>query len=278
MYLLLLVASPALWAAPPPMHLRQCAVIGPSHLGGFQPPFAQAARSRTPSMAMSPEDAAKRAWLAKLDAPTWGPKVAPLRRAPRYYNAAPVEAPPTISEEQAILQAQAALSSASSPDQRLQVVRAEEMRVWMANRGERSAATRAARRHALKEVCASGDDVACKTLSFEEQAMANWMSARTHTESRDASERATRRAQLAADCHQGNNRACETLSHEEDAKAAWLAKVDAPAAFVPADEASAKAAWLAKLEAPAWGQGMVTPTAGSEREEAAKKAWLAKLQ
>jgi len=259
------------------------------------------------------EEEAKRAWLQKLDAPTWGAVAAAVSEV-----ATTVASPgsdPEASEEAA---KQAWLSRLDAPEWGKAATALTRVAAW-------EVAGSAAAVAELAEACGSGDAAACDTLSREEEAKAAWLA------KLDAPTWAAATAAVSA---VASEVAAEpAMDAEEIAKAAWLAKFDTPSwgaaasqaapppliAAVPppassasaalaasssssSAEAAAKAAWLGRLEAPSWGAGTPAPAfpaaasppqqpsaplppaaaAGSSvvasEADAAKAAWLARLE
>jgi len=210
---------------------------------------------------LSREDDAKRAWLAKLDVPTWGAAAAAVTAV-----AAEVEMAPDSSAEEIAKQA------------------------WLAR----------------LDAPAWGSTASVDTS--EDAAKAAWLA---RLDAPKWGQAATAMAMVAADasevqaliedCDAGDQKACDTLSNEDAAKAAWLSKLDVPswgaaAAAVsaiasqlqtaaPVSEDAAKTAWLARLDVPAWGStagAAPAPAAydaapAATSEDAAKAAWLSKL-
>ena len=206
------------------------------------------------------EEASKRAWLERLDAPTWAKTASP----------APLAA---LSEAEAKA---AWLANAPSWGKAATALSS----VWQAEATEVAA---------LTDACGSGDEAACDTLTREEEAKRAWLS-RLDTPNWG---RAPEAAELAAAPAEPEAPPAASAA-EAEAKAKWLASLDAPswgkaaaepaapagpaaepaapAAAAAAEEAEAKARWLASLDAPSWGKPR---PAAAEAE--AKAKWLASL-
>ena len=256
---------------------------------------------------LSNEDAAKRAWLSKLDLPTWGQVAAEV-------SAGAVAA---VAGESA---AKAAWLSKIEDNQP----------AWVSKM--QGAAGKVVPTASVPEpvvVAASSDEAAAKAAwlskldvpiapTSEASAKRAWLSKLdqpTWGAAASALYEAASIADLSAQCDEGVQTACSQVSGEDAAKAAWLSKLDVPswgaAAQVVNDilevtnlnpsEDAAKAAWLAKLDAPTWGQAasaltevvaeaaqMADLTAKCEsgeqkactnlsNEDKAKREWLSKL-
>merc|ERR1719199_1194173 len=194
---------------------------------------------------LSREEDAKRAWLAKLDVPTWG-------------NTA------KMSEEQA---KKAWLAKQDFP-------------TWgQAATAFANAASEAAQMADMTAACDEGDEVACDDLSREEEAKCAWLAkqdvptwGKAATAFASASSEAAQMAEMTAACDAGVQLACEDLSREEEAKRAWLAKQELPTwgpkAAVPPEvptEGEATKVLLESLNAPTW----------DKAAKKAQKAWRA---
>jgi hypothetical protein len=132
----------------------------------------------------------------------------------------------------------------------------------------------------LRDECDSGDDVACDSLSREEEAKRAWLASLAvptwgpPEEGTDASEVAQLEQDLGEACDKGDDVACESLTREEEAKRAWLARLDAPIWGPRAGAADASE--MAQLEQDCK-MGVDTACAQLTREEEAKRVWLARL-
>ena len=181
------------------------------------------------------KEEAKRAWLAKLDAPAWGAAASAMRQV----------------------------------------------------------ASQASQVQTLTEDCASGVELACDSLSLEEEAKLAWM------KKLDAPSWGAAAAAVSAVASEVQSSAAVS---EATAKSAWLAGASGESgggAILTEDKA--KQAWLMRLDAPTWGQAaaaisQVASEASSfaareeacdegdnvacesiTTEDAAKRAWLAKV-
>ena len=94
----------------------------------------------------------------------------------------------------------------------------------------------------LMEDCESGDDLACETLSREEEAKRAWLAkldadAPSWVQHAAAGAASTAEEEgtsyLAEACDDGDDLACAVLSREEEAKRAWLARLDPPGSWGP---------------------------------------------
>ena len=85
---------------------------------------------------------------------------------------------------------------------------------------------------ALTDDCDAGDDVACETLSREEEAKRAWLA---NLEAPGGwgqrQEQEEDHVELTSACDAGDEVACETLSREEEAKRAWLARLEPPGSW-----------------------------------------------
>ena len=239
---------------------------------------------------MTSEEVAKQAWLARTEdsRPSWG-NVTSVAPAAGYVHPS---ATPT-SEEAA---KRAWLAKLDAP-------------TWGAAATDLAhVAAEAARMEEMEEACYEGDDVACDSLSREEEAKRAWLArldAPTWGAAAAAVSAVATQVEMAQACDQGDDVACDSLSREEEAKRAWLARLDVPSWGTGAkmSEEAAKKAWLARLDAPSWGKAAMQVAAAAQEmpgfgaaaaamsavasevntsstlsaEEIAKKAWLAKL-
>ena len=154
-------------------------------------------------------------------------------------------------------------------------------------------AAEAAQFQALTEECDKGDNVACDTLSKEDEAKKAWLAKLDVPAWGKAAEAMQAMAVV-------DEAAVVSNTREEEAKRAWLAKLDVPS-WGKISEEEAKKRWLAKLDAPVWGQaaaamalivaeankvadltaesnaGDSAATDALAKENEAKKAWLARL-
>jgi hypothetical protein len=192
---------------------------------------------------LSREDEAQRAWLAKLDAPTWGAAAAAVTAV-----AAEVEMAPGSSAEE--IAKAAWLSKLDAP-------------TW----GGVASAEPAAASYSAPAAAALSEDAA-KAAWLARLDAPKWGQAATAMAMVAAA--ASQVQAMTEACESGVQEACDGLSREDEAKRAWLAKLDAPtwgaaAAAVtavasevqtsaPVSEDAAKAAWLAKLDTPTWGR------------------------
>ena len=263
-----------------------------------------AGRAPTGVVKMSEEEA-KRAWLDRLDVPSWG------RAAESLTNVVAEAAALQAMEADCQNQIDTACDQLSFED--------AARRAWLS---KLDVPTWGATAAAVTQVAAGMAPSAPAQPVSEEEAKAAWLAKldtpvwgkASETLNVVAAEAAMVR-QLQDDCYAGYEEACDTLNMEESAKKAWLAKLDAPAWGAAAaavndiandlllnlSEAEAKAAWLAKLDAATWGNAAAALSsvvaeasqlnrlaaeceAGDdeacidlETEETAKRAWLSKL-
>ena len=217
------------------------------------------------------EEEAKRAWLARLDAP-WGPKQeAVLEEA--CISGDDVACDMMTRENDA---KRAWLKQLNAPQSGLEdaFVNAVLARHAAAGdkRGEWSPQDEEALARMVAEACISGDDEACNTLSRENEAKRAWL-ARLDAPTWGPKQEAV----LEEACISGDDVACDTLSREDEAKRAWLAQLNPPkwgakeeaalarmvaeacnsgddeACGMISRESDAKRAWLERLDVPAWG-------------------------
>jgi len=216
------------------------------------------------------EEAAKQAWLARME-----------DSRPRWGNVTPT------SEEAA---KRAWLAKLDAP-------------TWGAAATDlANVASEAARMEEMAEDCYKGDDVACDSLSREEEAKRAWL-ARLDAPTWGAAAAAV--SAVATQVTEMTNVDLPPRMSEQEAKRAWLARLDVPSWGTGAkmSEEAAKKAWLARLDAPSWGKAAMQVAAAAQEmpgfgaaaaavsavasevntssalsaEEIAKKAWLAKL-
>ena len=262
------------------------------------------------------EDEAKRAWLSKLDVPTWGQVASTVSEA---------AAAATITQVKDDEAAKAAwLSKLDEPSWVSpgaggltdpswgvgKVVPTEPVSspVGFVTPSDEAAA-KAAWLSKLDLPTTPNNEASAKRAWLSKLDQPTWGAAAS------ALYEAASIADLSAQCDEGVQTACSQVSGEDAAKAAWLSKLDVPswgaAAQVVNDilevtnlnpsEDAAKAAWLAKLDAPTWGQAasaltevvaeaaqMADLTAKCEsgeqkactnlsNEDKAKREWLSKL-
>jgi len=248
-------------------------------------------RAGPPRMSVG-EDAAKAAWLAKLDAPSWGVSSSvPLSAAgDGDGNVVPPVSPIASVAPVAEYQAKAAwlasldsepswkssggggsLGSASEDAAKKWLARLDSTPSWVGGVASSQVT-------ALVDDCKQGDDQACGTLvTCEDEAKRAWLARLDSTPSWVGG---GSRAEVDAALDSPSAAPSGTASAEE-AKRAWLEKLDAPA-------------WgAAKLDAPAWGQAtekiaeLVTDCKQGDEEacdtlyvceEDAKNAWLSTMQ
>jgi hypothetical protein len=216
------------------------------------------------------EEAAKQAWLARME-----------DSRPRWGNVTPT------SEEAA---KRAWLAKLDAP-------------TWGAAATDlANVASEAARMEEMAEDCYKGDDVACDSLSREEEAKRAWL-ARLDAPTWGAAAAAV--SAVATQVTEMTNVDLPPRMSEDEAKRAWLARLDVPSWGKGAkmSEEAAKKAWLARLDAPSWGKAAAQVAAAAQEmpgfgaaaaavsavasevntssalsaEEIAKQAWLAKL-
>jgi len=237
-----------------------------------------AARRTSSTHMTASEDAAKAAWLAKLDAPSWGLAAQAMR---------------SIAEEAAQFQALSEECDAGDSEACGTLSKEEEAKKkWLAKIDVPSWGKAAA---AMKEI--GEDEVASVSSSMsEEEAKKAWLA---KLDKPVWGQAAAAMTSIVAEAHyvaglteDANEEASEgaaakALAKENEAKRAWLAKLDVPS-WGKMSEEEAKKKWLAKLDVPSW-QGKVAPTKPAAAadadsvfrmevsEEEAKKKWLAKL-
>ena len=249
-------------------------------------PGAEAASAVAP--AATDEEAAKRAWLSRLDAPAWG-KVAQVMEEVAT-EAAHVAALSDACDDGD----ESACDTLSSED--------EAKSAWLAKLDAPAWGGVAA-------AVASVSGAPPSSLS-EDGAKAAWLSkldapawGKAALAITEVATEAVHAAALSDACDDGDESACDTLSSEDEAKSAWLAKLDAPAwggaaaavsavasAVIPPSADAAKSAWLSKLDVPAWGGKADTAAAtpappapapaavpANPNTDSAKAAWLSKL-
>jgi hypothetical protein len=232
-------------------------------------------------MQISREEAAKQAWLARLDAPTWGSAATTLANVAS-------QAAYMAGMEQACDQGNDVACDELSREE-------EAKRAWLASLDTPTWGPASS---------AKMSEEAAKKAWLASLDQPSWVSA-ARASANVASE-AAYMAQMEEACYTGDDVACDELSREEEAKRAWLAKLDSH--WQPAwgpnaklSEEAAKRKWLASLDAPSWGKAATTlaniaaeaahmqmmevacdegdDVACDElsREEEAKRKWLASL-
>merc|ERR1719181_1802032 len=194
-------------------------------------------RTRVPIMMVTTstitETEAKRAWLSRLETPTWGRG-----------GAAPAEAP-------------------VAPDTVATMSAEEAKKAWLARLDEPTWGKAAAviadvakDASAVEEAtdeCAIGVIEQCNALSREDAAKKAWLASLDVPSWGAAALAMSAVASVSAEIAQEKEPA---MSAEEIAKHQWLAKLDKPAWGAKsqmAKEEEAKRAWLARLDAPSWG-------------------------
>ena len=265
------------------------------------------------SAAANFEESAKQAWLAKLDAPTWGKAAATVA----------VAAVDAVTTQDLTEMCQGGVVSACGALSKED----EAKKAWLARLDAPTwGAVAAAVTTVAAEVAAQPTSTATSTEEAAKQAWLAKLDAPTWGKAASSlTEIAGASAvtqELTEKCDGGIVSACDALSNEEEAKKAWLAKLDAPtwgavtaAVSTVAQEVSsspamsaeaiAKRAWLESIDStPSWLSGApapvvaptaapvvaptaapvapsavaaVAPTSATSAEEAAKQAWLAKL-
>lgn len=195
----------------------------------------------------SREDEAKSAWLAKLDAPTWGAAAAAVSAV-----ASEVRTTAAVSEDEAKL---AWLARLDTP-------------AWGRQTSAATPAASAPASSAPPVSVPAGESAAPAGNLSEEEAKLAWLA---RLDAPTWGQAAAAVTQVAADaslfaameqaCETGVQEACDSLSREEEAKREWLAKLDAPAWGAAAAAVTAVAAQVAAVPA---------ATAG----EIAKHSWL----
>ena len=252
------------------------------------------------------EEEAKRAWLQKLDAPTWQRSLRAARLADRApdLSRGPAVGAPWLRRCRRSLRRWLRRAPTRRLPRRLQ------------SRPERGLPPAPPAPVADASAARSAPQAWLSRLDAPEWGKA--ATALTRVAAWEVAGSAAAVAELAEACGSGDAAACDTLSREEEAKAAWLAKLDAPTwaaataavsavasevAAEPAMDAEeiAKAAWLAKFDTPSWGAAasqaapppliaavpppassasaaLAASSSSSSAEAAAKAAWLARLE
>merc|ERR1719181_743080 len=264
-------------------------------------------RTRVPIMMVTTstitETEAKRAWLSRLETPTWGRGGAAPAEAP--------VAPDTVATMSAEEAKKAWLARLDTPTWGKATREDEAKKAWLARLdaptwGKAAAviADVAKDASAVEEAtdeCAIGVIEQCNALSREDAAKKAWLASLDVPSWGAAALAMSAVASVSAEIAQEKEPA---MSAEEIAKHQWLAKLDKPAWGAKsqmAKEEEAKRAWLARLDAPSWGkaakamvkvvqeasaihemteacdQGDDAACESLSHEEEAKKAWLARL-
>ena len=233
------------------------------------------------------EDLAKQAWLAKLDAPTWGKAAATLEAVASsafdYATAvadceAKVEEPcDQLTNEAAAkaawlakLDAPAWGNAAIALAQIAAVTEVQEASAGKMTEDQAKAAWLAKLDAPSWGTASSMSEEAAKRKWLSRLDAPSWGQAATAINTVVAE--ATQMAALTADCDAGVEVACEELSKEDEAKRAWLAKLDVPSWGAAASAVSSVASYMQGSAV----QGSVVPTAPKSEAEA-KAAWLAKI-
>lgn len=254
----------------------------------YHVPTGPACRQASSPSMMATEADAKAAWLARLDAPKWGPSVSST------VAVAPADVPMkdiAASEEEAKMRWLARLDAPTWGKATSLVSTEEEAKMrWLARLdaptwGKASlsstAGAEAAQMAELSERCDSGETEACDAVAKEEDAKKRWLA---RLDAPTWGKAAAALASVAAE-------AKEVQATEEEAKQRWLSRLDAPtwgpaAASAPpavayvsptiaggsADEEEAKKKWLARLDAPKWGPAAKAP--GASPSPAVEAGWL----
>ena len=190
---------------------------------------------------LSKEEEVKKAWLARLDAPTWGAVAAAVTTVAAGVSA-PSAAPTTATEEEA---KRAWLAKLDAP-------------TWgTAASTLMDVAGDSALTAELTEKCDEGDDLACDALSKEEEAKKAWL-ARLDAPTWGAVTAAV--TTVAAEVSSS-----PAMSAEAIAKRAWLTSIESEPSWIQKASSvmsvdAAQQAWQTKLDAPVWEQ--VRPPAG----------------
>ena len=250
--------APVVWGVPEPL-LDNAETAKVAWLSENAPAWesskAAAARAAVAPDAVTVEDAATAAWLAKLDTPSWGAKAAAA--AGSVAEVTPDVAAPAMSEADAKA---AWLQKIDVPAWGPRRDQAASLLTQLWEEGEQliQAATPGS-------APASNTAPSADAAALEEAAKATWL-AKLDTPSWTAK-----------------------LDNPDSAPVLW----GMPPSLLTRAEA-AKVAWLAKLENPTWGAKAADPTVASAtdsapvlwgmspslltKEDAAKAAWLAKLE
>jgi hypothetical protein len=228
--------------------------------------------------ALSAEEAAKKAWLAKLEASKWRPAAHVVKQV--ILDAAPMDA----------LDAQCSEGDDKACDM---LTREEEAKQrWLAKIGEpktyrrKKSATPSATSYAPAPPTSQipstsqeeGNGEAAKKRWLEKLQASKWK--KTASVVKEAADHASYVHKLDKECSSGVEEACDTLSSEEDAKKRWLSKLDAKSwrrtqrVVKKVSDASEN---IAKLEEDC-NSGVDTACESISAEEEAKKKWLAKLE
>lgn len=190
------------------------------------------------------EEQARKAWLARLDAPAWGGVVAPVNNinipamsevdakkawlarldVPSWGKAVAIVA--DISKEVTVL-----VSNAPSDDEAKKKSEHKAKKAWLARLDAPSWGMMAI---ALAAVSSEIVQDATEKKS-EDEAKEAWL-ARLDAPSwgkaakmmATVAQEASVMQEMTEACDQGDDNACESLSHEEEAKKEWLARLDVP--------------------------------------------------
>ena len=193
------------------------------------------------------EDEAKRAWLAKLDVPTWGAAAGHDRDPGAVDDRGPGE--------------EGLPAALDAP-------------VWgKAAKTLTNFAIDAAALRQMEEDCTAGDDVACDSISMEEEAKRAWL------KKLDAPLWGTAAAAVSQVAKGVVTPTGVVKMSEEEAKRAWLDRLDVPSWGRAAESLTnvvAEAAALQAMEADCQNQ-IDTACDQLSFEDAARRAWLSKL-
>ena len=227
--------------------------------------FVSDSASSLIKMQATSEAAAKAAWMAKLDAQSWGQAVAANDLVDTTYGAVV----PTAQSYDPLSAMESEVVMPSEADAKAAWMSKLDAPAWGAAADATPAATAYDAAPAMSEAAAKAAWLAKLDVPTWGAGGASPMS--------EAAAKAAWLAKLDAPVWGGA------------AMTAPVAAYDAPIAAAPSSEADAKAAWMAKLDAPAWGSAStVAPAmaaydaspaaaAPATTEAAAKAAWLASL-
>lgn len=213
---------------------------------------------------LSQEDEAKRKWLERIDAPTWSAAAAAVSAAAA--DIAPATAPPTSVATMSEEEAKAAwLAKLDAP-------------TW----GKTAEAVAEVAKEALEmaemtEACDSGDNIACDSLSREDEAKREWLGKLDIPAWGAAAAASFAVASEVERAPMGS----PTLSAEEIAKKSWLTKLDAERSQFGSKAAVLEAATEVVANAAiteACDDGDQSACSALSAEAEAKAAWLAKLK
>jgi len=234
------------------------------------------------------KEEAKRAWLAKLDAPAWGAAASAMSQVAS--QASQVQ---TLTENCASGVEQACDSLSLEEEAKLEWMQKLDAPSWGAAAAAVSAvasevqSSSAVSEEAAKSAWlagASGERTGGAILT-DDKAKQAWL---MRLDAPTWGQAAAAISQVAAEassfaareeaCDEGDDMACESLSTEDAAKRAWLAKVDAPSWGAAAMAVAEVAGVVAPVAAPATAGRQPLPEQAPAANEIAKQAWRVEYQ